>query len=84
VDVVFRTVGSLKSHMSGNTTVEVCKRFAAAMHQCGLTQCSRLAVAMSGGPDSTALAQLCAWWTRAGALLAFIPKCLSENRPHPL
>eukprot|EP00884_Botryococcus_braunii_P000327 jgi/Botrbrau1/10295/Bobra.0120s0013.4 len=48
--------------MPGSATIEVCKRFVASMKQCSCTKNSKLAVALSGGPDSTALALLCAWW----------------------
>lgn len=54
--------------MSESVTLEVCKRFAASMLRSGTTRRSPLAVALSGGPDSTALALLCAWWTGTGAM----------------
>lgn len=37
-------------------------RFVAALRTCGLAPSDRVAVALSGGPDSLALASMTAWW----------------------
>ena len=37
-------------------------RFVAALRTCGLQPSNRVAVALSGGPDSLALASMTVWW----------------------
>ena len=47
------------AEMSGGSTVG---RFVASLRNCGLGPSDRVAVALSGGPDSLALASLTVWW----------------------
>ena len=47
---------------AATTATATAVRFAAALRSCGLQRSDRLAVALSGGPDSLALAVLTVQW----------------------
>ena len=60
---------SLPQHVRRCTTSAVAEHFAQRMAALRVARSTPVAVALSGGPDSLALAALTAWWSGACAAL---------------
>ena len=65
----------------GSSSVELLRRFASTLHDLRVCRTHRIAVALSGGSDSMALALLASWWK--DGLGALTPAALLNLVPPP-